>query len=62
MREGEWLGLGEKLPNGANASGQARFCIYGDDVAVTDLNGNFVTILKDGINNLRVQSATCIWP
>ena len=62
IRQGEWMGMGEKLPNGANAPGQAKFYIQGSDVVVTDLDGNFVTILKDGINNLRVQGATHLWP
>jgi len=56
------MGLGEKLPSGSNAPGQAQFYIQGNDVVVTDISGNFVTLLKDGINNLRVNSATRIWP
>lgn len=55
-----WRGLGEKLPNGSNAPGLAKFFIKGNDVVVTDMNGNFVTILKDGVKNPRVIKATAI--
>ncbi|QEK06205.1 hypothetical protein [Treponema phagedenis] len=33
------------------------FYIKGDDVVVTDTENNFITILKDGVNNARVKNA-----
>ncbi len=45
--KGLWRGQGKTLPNGANASGQVYFFYIQDkDVVVTDLNGNFITIIK----------------
>ena len=61
VRQGEWRGLGETLPNGMRMPGQAKFYIQGKDVVVVDMDGNFITIMKDGINNLRVQAAKKIW-
>ena len=46
IRQGLWRGQGKTLPNGANASGQVYFYIQDKDVVVTDLNGNFITIIK----------------
>ena len=57
IRQGSWRGLGERLPNGSHGPGPARFYIRGNDVVVTDLNGNFITILKDGVTNSRVINA-----
>lgn len=62
IRQGEWMGLGEKLPNGLNGPGLAKFYIKGNDVVITDMSGNFVTLLKDGVNNLRVKNAVKTWP
>lgn len=53
---GTWRGLGEILASGNRAAGPADFLIKGEDVVVAQ-NGRFVTILKDGIHNTRVQSA-----
>lgn len=61
VREGEWRGLGPIQESGNNAPGTARFYIQGNDVVVTDLDGNFVTILKDGISNGRIVTAEIIW-
>jgi RHS repeat-associated protein len=60
VRQGTWRGLGEKLPDGNRAEGNAIFYRQGNDVVVTDMNGNFVTILKDGVVNSRFQGATAI--
>ena len=38
-------------------SNDVVFHIKGDDVVVTTLNGEFITILKGGINNERVKNA-----
>ena len=62
VREGTWRGLGDKLSNGNRADGLARFYRQGNDVVVTDMGSNFVTILKDGAtNNTRFQGATVVW-
>ncbi len=37
--------------------GRVKFFIKGKDVVVTTLSNEFVTILKDGINNLSVRRA-----
>lgn len=42
------MGLGELTESGARNAGDALFYIKGDDVVVTDMAGNFVTLLKDG--------------
>jgi len=57
IREGTFRGQGD-----ANSRGNVKFYIQGNDVVVTDMNDNFVTILKDGINNPSVMSGTKIWP
>ena len=57
-----WRGLGARQPNGNNAEGLARFHILGNDVVVTTMDNRFVTILKDGINNLRVIGGDVVWP
>lgn len=62
IRKGVFRGQGEVLPNGANATGKVKFYIQGNDVVMTDMNGNFITIMKDGINNIYVKKATKIWP
>jgi hypothetical protein len=54
VKQGKWRGLGEILPNGSKGEGTAKFYIQGNDVVVTDINDNFATILKDGVNNSRV--------
>ena len=56
-RKGTWRSLGEQLPNGNYADGDAFFYRKGNDVVVTDINGNFVTILKDGVTNKRYTGA-----
>ena len=33
------------------------FYIKGDDVVITQITGEFVTIMKDGVNNERVKNA-----
>lgn len=60
IRQGLWRGQGKTLPNGANASGQVY--LQDKDVVVTDLNGNFITIIKEGINIPRIIDAEKIWP
>jgi len=62
IRKGVFRGQGEVLPNGANATGKVKFYIQGNDVVMTDMNGKFITIMKDGINNIYVKKATKIWP
>lgn len=62
IRQGPWRGLGEVMANGNRAEGTALFYRKGADVVVTDLEGNFVTILKDGATqNLRFQNAEIIF-
>ncbi len=62
VRQGTWRGLGDKLPDGNRADGNALFYRQGNDIVVTDMTGNFVTILKDGaIQNTRFQGATTIF-
>lgn len=56
-RQGVWRSVGELLPDGNRAEGPVLFFRKGNDVVVTDLNGNFVTILKDGVNNARYLGA-----
>lgn len=61
IRQGPWRGLGEVMANG-NRAEAALFYRKGADVVVTDLEGNFVTILKDGVTqNLRFQNAEIIF-
>ena len=62
IREGIFRGQGALLPNGSNATGKVRFYIQGRDVVMTDMNNNFITIMKDGINNIYVNKAIKIWP
>ena len=62
IREGVFRGQGVVLPNGANATGKVRFYIQGNDVVITDMSNNFITIMKDGINNLYIKKAMRIWP
>ena len=62
IREGIFRGQGTLLPNGSNAAGKVRFYIQGRDVVMTDMNNNFITIMKDGINNIYVNKAIKIWP
>ena len=45
------------LPNGSHGRGPANFFIQGQDVVVTDLDNNFVTILKDALDNSSVKNA-----
>jgi RHS repeat-associated protein len=52
VASGVWRGLGE-----GGKVGPAEFRIKGADVVVTTPKGDFVTILKDGINNKFVQAA-----
>jgi hypothetical protein len=49
IREGTFSGQGEQLPHGSHARGNVWFYADGNDVVVTDLDDNFVTILKDGV-------------
>ena len=62
IREGTFSGQGNILPNGSNARGNVKFYIQGNDVVITDMNDNFVTIMKDGINNPSVIEGVKIWP
>ena len=39
------------------ARGPVKFYVKGSDVVVTKLNGDFITVLKDGINNTSVMNA-----
>lgn len=62
IRQGPWRGLGEIMTNGNRAEGMALFYRKGSDVVITDLKGNFVTILKDGaLQNLRFKNAQNIF-
>lgn len=47
VRSGPFRGQG---PNGT-VGGDNRFFRRGNDVVVTDANGNFITLLTNGINN-----------
>jgi hypothetical protein len=49
VRTNEWRSVKD------GKDGPALFYRQGDDVVVTDLEGNFVSILKDGINNKRFE-------
>ncbi|MGF7089391.1 hypothetical protein JOD24_003274 [Kroppenstedtia sanguinis] len=58
VRQGSWRGIGKKLPDGNRGSGDALFYRKGNDVVVTDMQGNFITPLKDGaIMNARFRNA-----
>lgn len=58
VRQGSWRGIGKKLPDGNRGSGDALFYRKGNDVVVTDMQGNFITLLKDGaIMNARFRNA-----
>lgn len=48
IREGTFSGQGQRLPGG-HARGNAWFYADSRDVVVTDVQDNFVTILKDGV-------------
>lgn len=62
IRKGPWRGIGEVMENGNRTEGTALFYRKGADVVVTDLEGNFVTILKDGATqNLRFKNAQNIF-
>ena len=54
--KGKWRGQGEVLPNGNRADGPVDFIIKGNDVVVAK-KGEFITVLKDGVNNARVKEA-----
>ncbi|MDK4741395.1 hemagglutinin repeat-containing protein [Rhizobium sp. CNPSo 3464] len=49
---GTFMGQG---PDGSR--GAVKFFIKGNDVVVTKPNGEFVTVLKDGVNNTSVKNA-----
>ncbi len=57
FRDGTFSGQGAVLPAGSNARGPVWFFAKGRDVVVTDRADNFVTILKDGINNTSFRTA-----
>jgi RHS repeat-associated protein len=58
VREADQMVLGDFMGQGPGGSrGPALFFIKGNDVVITDLNGKFVTIMKDGINNTSVKTA-----
>ncbi|WP_312408643.1 RHS repeat-associated core domain-containing protein, partial [Rhizobium sp.] len=40
-----------------NVRGDVNFNIKGNDVVVTDMDGQFVTVMKDGLNNTSVRKA-----
>jgi hypothetical protein len=57
---GTWAGMGGSAPGGR---GPAEFRIKGDDVVVASPNGDFVTILKDGVKqNPSVRQALGLPP
>ena len=62
IRQGVFRGQGELLPSGKHATGQVRFYIQGNEIVVTDLRGNFVSIMRGGVNNPYVKNARTIWP
>ena len=51
IREGTFSGQGGVVPSGSHARGAVLFYAKGDDVVVVDMDENFVTILKDGVQN-----------
>jgi len=56
--EADRIVLGDFLGQGPGGDrGPALFFIKGNDVVITTLNGEFVTIMKDGINNTSVKTA-----
>ena len=52
--------MGKLLSDGNKKQGKALFYILKNDVVVTDLDNNFITILKDGTSNGRVIDALII--
>lgn len=50
IREGTFSGQGERL-SGGHARGPVWFYADASDVVITDLNDNFVSILKDGVKD-----------
>lgn len=57
FRDGTFAGQGAALPSGANARGPVWFYAKGKDVVITDKADNFVTIMKDGVNNTSFLTA-----
>ncbi len=58
VREADQIVLGDFMGQGPGGSrGPVLFFIKGNDVVITTLNGEFVTIMKDGINNSSVTKA-----
>jgi filamentous hemagglutinin len=51
FRDGTFSGQGAVLPSGSHSRGAVWFYAKGTDVLVVDRSDNFVTILKDGVNN-----------
>jgi hypothetical protein len=49
IREGTFSGQGEQLPQGSHARGAVWFYADAKDVIVTNLEDEFVTILRDGV-------------
>ena len=57
-RIGMWKGQGNTIGNSKYKSdGDVYFFTKGQDVVISTLDGEFVTILKDGINNTRYKKA-----
>ena len=60
IRVGTWRDLGEYLENGRRADGEVIFLIKKGDVVILR-NGNFVTILENGITNARIRNAKIVY-
>ena len=56
VRYGVFRGQGEELPDGNQKTGKVEFYIKGNDVVIAN-DGEFVSILKDGVNNPKVNRA-----
>jgi len=57
VREGTFSGQGAQLPSGANARGPVWFFERNSDVVIVDKSHNFVTILKNGVDNASFKNA-----
>jgi len=56
IRDGTFRGQGRELPDGNKSIGEVEFYIKGNDVVVVN-NNEFVSVLKNGINNPRIIEA-----
>lgn len=56
-----WRGQGAKLPSGENAVGDVFAFRKGNDVVITNLNGEFVTVMKNCTDNKRIIKAEVLF-